>query len=93
MLTFVLFGQVSSSFKALAQANPDMAMGFIGEVAKKLGVPHKEVPSDQVEQQQDHSSEGMQPTGGRTNMNMPNLTDAASRMDIDSRRHARDVHY
>lgn len=86
----MLFVQVSSSFKALAQFNPDLAMGFIGEVAKKLGVPHKEVPPEpeQAEQQRDHSSEGMQPMHSRANGTMPNLTDAASRMDIDTHRHA-----
>lgn len=77
--------QVASSFKALAQANPDLAMSFVSEVAKKLGLPHKETPDDQSEQQQGHGYDGMQPMGPRSTANLPNMTGAA-RMDIDSNR-------
>lgn len=61
-------------------------MGFVSEVAKKLGLPYKEATPDQAEQQQAHSYDSLQPAGPRPNANLPNLMDAASRMDIDSNR-------
>jgi len=34
--------QVTASFKALTQIQPDMAMSFVSEVVKKMGMSHKE---------------------------------------------------
>lgn len=77
--------QVTPSFKALAQVNPDLAMNFVSEVAKKLGLPHKEV-EDQTPQHASYA--GMHAEGMKAGTSVPNLTDAASRMDVDTHRQA-----
>jgi len=73
--------QVTASFKALTQIQPDMAMSFVSEVAKKMGMSHKEC--DAVETDAD----GAKLENGQDTM--PEYMAASpenSDMDIDSNR-------
>ncbi len=41
--------QVNASFKTLSQIQPDMAMSFVSEVAKKMGMSHKECDASETD--------------------------------------------
>lgn len=74
--------QVTPSFKALAQAHPDLAMNFVSEVAMKMGLPHKDPEATGMD------SESADGQGGQDTM--PEYMVASpkncSNMDIDSNR-------
>ena len=72
--------QVTSSFKALAQVHPDLAMNFVSEVAMKLGLPHKDPEATGME------SESADGQGGQDPEYMVASPKNCSNMDIDSNR-------
>ena len=70
--------QVTPSFKALTQSQPDLAIGFVSDVAKKLGLPYRDIAAGQ-DQGGDQAMDPNPSTFPR-----PEVT--SSRMDIDSHR-------
>ncbi|DBB04815.1 TPA: hypothetical protein ACH3X3_010105 [Trebouxia sp. C0006] len=72
---------VTASFKALTQIQPDMAMSFVSEVAKKMGMSHKECDAAETD------ADGAKLENGQDTM--PEYMAASpenSDMDIDSNR-------
>ncbi len=78
----LLFAQVTASFKALTQAQPDLTMSFVSEVAKKMGLPHKEPDLTETDLENAQGQDGQD--------SMPEYMVASpencSNMDIDSNR-------
>lgn len=70
------------SFKALTQAQPELAMSFVSEVAKKMGMPHKESETTETDLE---SAEGQD---GQDSMPeyMVASPDNCFNMDVDSNR-------
>lgn len=73
--------QVTSSFKSLTQAQPDLTMSFVSEVAKKMGLPHKQTETDATDSDSRQGEYGLD--------NMPELVvdSPESRMDVDCNRY------
>lgn len=77
----LVFLQVTASFKALTQVQPDMAMSFVSEVAKKMGMSHKECDASETDADRTKMENG-QDTMPEYMVASPENSD----MDIDSNR-------
>ena len=77
--------QVTSSFKTLTQAQPDLAMTFVSEVAKKMGLPHTQ-SEGAVLDTEDELTEYVQDAMPDHAADSP---ETSSRMDVDSSRRRR----
>ncbi len=73
--------QVNASFKTLSQIQPDMAMSFVSEVAKKMGMSHKECDASETDADRTKMENG-QDTMPEYMVASPENSD----MDIDSNR-------
>ena len=77
--------QVTSSFKTLTQAQPDLTMTFVSEVAKKMGLPHSQSEGaviDTEEEQTEYVQDGMPDHAADS-------PESSSQMDVDSNRRRR----
>ena len=82
--SFIVCLQVTTSFKLLTQAQPDLTMTFVSEVAKKMGLPHRQSEAaviDSDDEQAEYSQDAEFLTA--------DSPESSSKMDVDSSRRRR----